>query len=189
MARPVAHHQSSSTDADGSESRKTTSINQKVTAPSSSSSRPWSILHIMLISIGLGIVVCVLCSFYMIHLTAANEVATTTLDGSLHSKSKNDFQQDSIQNNSATSRQNDNEKSALLLTSQDSFSELAGLNCSAYGGPLQKEASEMVYWRNIPADSKFVSPFHKAERQYMTFEPDGGGWNNIRYDFVCIVVM
>lgn len=32
-----------------------------------------------------------------------------------------------------------------------------------------------------------MSPFHPNNRkdrprQYMTFEPDGGGWNNIRYE-------
>lgn len=41
----------------------------------------------------------------------------------------------------------------------------------------------MVYWHDIPSDEKYVSPFHNKHgqhRRYMTFEPDGGGWNNIR---------
>jgi hypothetical protein len=59
---------------------------------------------------------------------------------------------------------------------------LAGLNCTAFGGPSEDIAQEMVYWSDIPSDSKFVSPFFqrksgdddKAHVQYMTFEPDGG---------------
>jgi hypothetical protein len=74
---------------------------------------------------------------------------------------------------------------------------LAGLNCEAYGGPSEDIAKEMVYWSDIPSDSKFVSPFYqgnsgyddKAHVQYMTFEPDGGGWNNIRMAMETVVVL
>eukprot|EP00978_Attheya_sp_CCMP212_P048149 scaffold478846_cov59-Attheya_sp.AAC.3 len=60
---------------------------------------------------------------------------------------------------------------------------LGGLSCAAYGGPSDEIASEMVYWSDVESDSNFVSPFmtkHPDEPKYMTFEPDGGGWNNIR---------
>jgi len=62
---------------------------------------------------------------------------------------------------------------------------ISGLSCAEYGGPSDEIASEMVYWSDIPSDSKFMSPFkhhHKkgGEEMFMTFEPDGGGWNNIR---------
>jgi len=64
---------------------------------------------------------------------------------------------------------------------------LAHLSCAKYGGPADEDAQEMVYWKDIGSDRRYVSPFHvKASakigqrRQYMTFEPDGGGWNNIR---------
>lgn len=43
---------------------------------------------------------------------------------------------------------------------------------------------------DIPSDTHYVSPFHakKGERrQYMTFEPDGGGWNNIRMAMETVV--
>jgi hypothetical protein len=74
---------------------------------------------------------------------------------------------------------------------------LAGLNCTAFGGPSEDIAQEMVYWSDIPSDSKFVSPFFqrksgdddKAHVQYMTFEPDGGGWNNIRMAMETVVVL
>lgn len=62
----------------------------------------------------------------------------------------------------------------------------AGLNCKDYGGPSFDAAQEMVYWHDIPSDSLYVSPlFDKRStttsgREYLTFEPDGGGWNNIR---------
>jgi hypothetical protein len=57
----------------------------------------------------------------------------------------------------------------------------AGLNCDKWGGPSNDLAQEMVYWEDIPSDASVVSPFHKPEMpQYMTFEPDQGGWNNIR---------
>ena len=67
--------------------------------------------------------------------------------------------------------------------------KLGGLSCAAHGGPSDEIAAEMVYWRDIPQDSDYISPFkHKKKDgpvQYMTFEPDEGGWNNIRY--VCLI--
>jgi len=56
---------------------------------------------------------------------------------------------------------------------------LAGLDCSAHGGPSNDKAAEMVYWSDHPSDSAHVSPFYDCKK-YMTFEPDRGGWNNIR---------
>ena len=61
---------------------------------------------------------------------------------------------------------------------------LGGLSCSAFGGPSDEIAQEMIYWRDIPSDAVYESPFKQKKNngpvQYMTFEPDGGGWNNIR---------
>lgn len=53
---------------------------------------------------------------------------------------------------------------------------VAGLNCDKYGGPSEEIASEMVYWRDIPSDAEFVSPFasYGESPKYLTFEPDEG---------------
>jgi GDP-fucose protein O-fucosyltransferase len=63
-----------------------------------------------------------------------------------------------------------------------STSKIAGLNCDAYGGPSEEVAAEMVYWRDIPSDARYHSPYasYGPEKKYLTFEPDEGGWNNIR---------
>jgi len=65
----------------------------------------------------------------------------------------------------------------------DSSYKIAGLNCDRFGGPSEEVASEMVYWRDIPSDAKYFSPYHNKndkEKKYLTFEPDEGGFNNIR---------
>jgi len=73
---------------------------------------------------------------------------------------------------------------------------LAGLNCDRYGGPSEDVAKEMVYWKDIPADSRHVSPFRKksgddgdAAVGYLTFESDHGGWNNIRMALETVVAI
>jgi GDP-fucose protein O-fucosyltransferase len=71
-------------------------------------------------------------------------------------------------------------------TTTTTSSSLAGLDCSAFGGPLTEFSQEMVYWHDIPSDSRHVSPFlrkqqqQEQQQQYLTFEPDAGGFNNIR---------
>ena len=69
--------------------------------------------------------------------------------------------------------------------------DLAGLTCRDHRGPSDEAASEMVYWEDIPSDSKFSSPIGANDRtkKYLTFEPDGGGFNNIRMSLETIVVM
>lgn len=53
---------------------------------------------------------------------------------------------------------------------------IGGLSCKKYGGPSDRIAQEMVYWKDIPTDSQLVSPLKGSEgaMRYMTFEPDGG---------------
>ncbi|VEU43793.1 unnamed protein product [Pseudo-nitzschia multistriata] len=88
----------------------------------------------------------------------------------------------------------------------DGYSEqhkIANLNCGAYGGPSDEDAEEMVYWEDIPTDALHMSPFHAEhpERkqqenqqpqhvsQFLTFEPDAGGWNNIRMAMETVLAM
>lgn len=68
---------------------------------------------------------------------------------------------------------------------------MAQLTCDAYGGPLDKEATdEMVYWQDIPEDSKFKSPFLESGTQrYLTFEPDIGGFNNVRMSMETVIAI
>jgi GDP-fucose protein O-fucosyltransferase len=69
---------------------------------------------------------------------------------------------------------------------------VAGLSCGKYGGPPDEIAAEMVYWRDIPSDSKYVSPFKSTTKdgeKYLTFEPDEGGWNNIRMGMETTVML
>jgi hypothetical protein len=61
-------------------------------------------------------------------------------------------------------------------------SKIAGLNCDRFGGPSEEIAEEMVYWRDVPSDSQFQSPYahYGPQPKYLTFEPDEAGWNNVR---------
>lgn len=71
---------------------------------------------------------------------------------------------------------------------KDEGHKLAGLDCTKYGGPSNEIAAGMVYWSDIPSDNAHVSPFYSPDR-YMTFEPDHGGWNNIRMSMETVLAM
>ena len=72
----------------------------------------------------------------------------------------------------------------------ETIKPLAGLECGEYSGPSEETASEMVYWRDIPSDAEYVSPLKRNDtRQYLTFEPDEGGFNNIRMAFETSVAL
>ncbi|KAG7347763.1 GDP-fucose protein O-fucosyltransferase [Nitzschia inconspicua] len=99
--------------------------------------------------------------------------------------------QTAVKDNTAvgTSKQNSKEEGEEASEDRDNshLMKLATLDCKAHGGPSLEAAQEMVYWQDIPSDSNYVSPFYKSNQQrapqqtkYLTFEPDGGGWNNIR---------
>lgn len=92
--------------------------------------------------------------------------------------------------------QKPNEHIAMVDVEYHSTHGVAGLDCSTHGGPSSQSATkELVYWKDLPLDSEFISPlFNKDERQYLTFEPDGGkgnipmdpnadlNSNNVRFD-------
>lgn len=69
--------------------------------------------------------------------------------------------------------------------------KLAGLRCKEkYGGPEDEYAEkEMVFWSDIPSDASYKSPFMDETERFLTFEPDHGGWNNIRMAMETALVM
>lgn len=65
---------------------------------------------------------------------------------------------------------------------------LAELSCQSYGGP--EDASEMIYWKDYPSDAAYSSHFSDGKKtKYLTFEPDKGGWNNVRMNVETVIVM
>lgn len=84
-----------------------------------------------------------------------------------------------------------NSSPQLIASGSDS-----GLDCSALGGTFDKiESTEIAYWRDIPTDATFTSPYYNPKSQdasgsfniflsptskYLTFEMDDAAWKNIR---------
>lgn len=69
------------------------------------------------------------------------------------------------------------------------------LDCTPFEQPPHTPdsayAQEMVYWKDIQYDETH-NPFladRASSTQYMTFEPDGGGWNNIRMAMETVVAL
>lgn len=48
--------------------------------------------------------------------------------------------------------------------------------------------SELIYWRDVPVDQQLERSFGASEEQFLTFEYDAGGWNNIRMAVECMLV-
>ena len=82
----------------------------------------------------------------------------------------------------------DTQTKEIMDVAKEQGHKLAGLDCTKFGGPSNDVASEMVYWSDIPSDNAHVSPFYDANK-YMTFEPDEGGWNNIRMNMETVLAM
>ena len=77
-------------------------------------------------------------------------------------------------------------------TSINSPHPVSGLNCADHGGPTNpKIIDEMIFWSDIPTNSSYLSPMcdTSAQEKYLTFEPDQGGWNNIRMAMETALVM
>jgi len=75
---------------------------------------------------------------------------------------------------------------------------VAGLSCKAHGGPDEEQDEDskrvleaLVYWSDIPSDAQWRSPHSPVAgtKKYLTFEPDEGGFNNIRMAFETAVVL
>jgi len=84
-----------------------------------------------------------------------------------------------------------NDKSKTIASgSSGSDRKLSQLSCAKYGGPSDAAASEMVYWEDIEIDAKFISPFKRKDTtQYLTFEPDLAGFNNVRMGVETVVAL
>lgn len=69
--------------------------------------------------------------------------------------------------------------------------KVAGLSCLDHPDIPDEVVNDMVYWQDIPADAQFQSPFKKVgpTTKYLTFEPDEGGFNNIRMAMETAVTM
>jgi hypothetical protein len=71
-------------------------------------------------------------------------------------------------------------KSSTSSSSSNTY-RLAGLSCQNHGGPSDDLARELIYWHDIPSDARYQSPYFDASHEkFLTFESDGGGFNNIR---------
>jgi len=98
---------------------------------------------------------------------------------------------------------NEEEKETNVQAEQEQQQQhmIANLSCERYGGPSNKDAQEMVYWEDIPTDALHISPFHLEHpdnnnnndvqpiTKFLTFESDGGGWNNIRMAMETVLAM
>ncbi len=64
------------------------------------------------------------------------------------------------------------------------------IQCASSDGVLHVD--ELAYWNDPQGDRDvaFISPFNpqSKEKRYVTFEPDRGGWNNIRMSLEIVIV-
>jgi hypothetical protein len=71
-------------------------------------------------------------------------------------------------------------------TLTDATADTSLLNCEGHG---VKDAEHMVFWEHVEADQNYVNPFSPKEEEFVTFEPDAGGWNNLRMAMETVVVL
>ena len=145
--------------------------------------KEWTLSKTLLV----GLVVCCVISAF-VNLLHAHQTLPAHLQSSstaIHEAMKNFRQSGRSTSKETITNTNTNTDSSTTTINSDpkTLPKIGGLNCEPFGGPDPQAAQEMVYWEDIPSDQSYISPFHAkkgTEKLYMTFEPDGGGWNNIR---------
>lgn len=78
-----------------------------------------------------------------------------------------------------------NIKSSVL---NDVKNERGFLTCDG-----EKVDSEVIYWKIVPGDNSYespITPHHGMHHdKYLSFEYDGGGWNNVRMAMVSAILI
>lgn len=73
--------------------------------------------------------------------------------------------------------------------SADTQQSDAPLQCARFGGPSEKAAAEMAYWRkDIPIENEFRSAYD-GKGKYFVYEPDEAGFSNVRMGFETVVAL
>jgi len=83
-------------------------------------------------------------------------------------------------------------KSASHTFVDEEPSRRARLVCHKWGGPSDELlTAEMVYWRDIPTDAQYTSPFYNssAPEKFLFFDADPAGFNNKRISFENFILM
>ena len=115
---------------------------------------------------------------------ATQQQTAATANAKRTSTSDNNWKPPSADRFAAASNKNDIGSDVSISANNGEGADdhpLAGLDCAPHGGPDNQAAAEMVFWEDIESDSRYKSPFFREDgpTQYLTFEPDHGGWNNI----------